>query len=155
MARVLIVGCGCRGQALARELVAAGHAVRGTTRDPGRHWDIEAAGAEPATADPDRLATLISAIEGTSVVCWLMGTAEDADELHGARLASMLEHIVDTPVRGLVYETGAVDRAEGTAAARRAAATYSMPVEILDADPARYEEWVAAALAAVTRVLSA
>ena len=36
VARVLIVGCGCRGQALARELRAAGHAVRGTTRDPAR-----------------------------------------------------------------------------------------------------------------------
>ena len=34
MARVLIVGCGGRGQALARELAAAGHAVRGTTRSP-------------------------------------------------------------------------------------------------------------------------
>ena len=34
MARVLIVGCGGRGRALARELVAAGHTVRGTTRDP-------------------------------------------------------------------------------------------------------------------------
>ena len=32
VARVLIVPCGCRGQALARELRAAGHAVRGTTR---------------------------------------------------------------------------------------------------------------------------
>ena len=33
--RVLIVGCGGRGQALARSLVEAGHAVRGTTRDAG------------------------------------------------------------------------------------------------------------------------
>ena len=32
MARVLIVPCGRRGRALAAELVAAGHAVRGTTR---------------------------------------------------------------------------------------------------------------------------
>jgi putative NADH-flavin reductase len=152
---VLIVGCGCRGQALARELVSAGHAVRGTTRDPGRHRDIEAAGAEPVSADPDRLATLMSAIEGTSVVCWLMGTAEDGDELHGARLTSMLEHIVDTHVRGLVYETGALDRAEGIAAARHAAATYSMPVEILDGDPRNHDQWTAAAVAAVNRVLSA
>ncbi len=32
MARVLIVPCGCRGRALAADLVSAGHAVRGTTR---------------------------------------------------------------------------------------------------------------------------
>jgi nucleoside-diphosphate-sugar epimerase len=155
MARVLIVGCGCRGQALARALVADGHAVRGTSRDPTRLAEIEAAGAEPVTADPDRLATLMDAIASVSVVCWLMGTAAaDADELHGARLESMLEHIVDTPVRGLVYETGAVERPEGVAAANRAAATYNMPVEILDADPACHDEWTAAARAAVDRVLS-
>jgi 3-hydroxyisobutyrate dehydrogenase-like beta-hydroxyacid dehydrogenase len=47
LARVLIVGCGCRGQALARELRAAGHAVRGTTRDAGKVAAIAAAGAEP------------------------------------------------------------------------------------------------------------
>ena len=47
MARVLIVGCGCRGRALAADLRGAGHAVRGTTRDPGRTAAIAAAGAEP------------------------------------------------------------------------------------------------------------
>lgn len=155
MARVLMVGCGCRGQALARALVAEGHAVRGTTRDAARLTAIEAAGAEAVVADPDRLATLMPVIEGTSVVCWLMGTAAGADELHGARLESMLEHIVDTHVRGLVYETGALERPQGVAAARRAAATYSMPVEILAEDPARHDAWLADALAAVARVLSA
>jgi len=154
MARVLIVGCGCRGQGLARALVSEGHAVRGTSRDPNRLDDIHAAGAEAVTADPDRLATLMSAIEGTSVVCWLMGTAgPDASDLHGSRLESMLEHIVDTPVRGLVYETGGVQRPEGEAAARRASATYNMPVELLDADPAQHDHWRADALAAVWRVL--
>jgi nucleoside-diphosphate-sugar epimerase len=157
MARVLIVGCGCRGQALSRALVAEGHAVRGTTRDPRRLPDVEAAGAEAITADPDRLATLMDAIASVSVVCWLMGTAAgpNADDLHDARLESMLEHIVDTPVRGLVYETGGVERAAGVAAARRAAATYNMPVEILDADPTQHDEWRAAALAAVRAVLGA
>jgi hypothetical protein len=157
MARVLIVGCGCRGQALARALIADGHVVRGTTRDPARVPDIVAAGAEAVTADPDRLATLMSAIEGTSVVCWLMGTAEGdrGRQLHGPRLESMLEHIVDTPVRGLVYETGGLDRPDGIAAARRATATYGMPVEILDADPAQHDGWTAAARAAIQSVLSA
>jgi len=154
MARVLIVGCGCRGQALAQALIADGHAVRGTTRDPARLAEIEAAGAEPVIADPDRLATLMGAIASVSVVCWLVGTAAAADELHGARLESMLEHIVDTPVRGLVYETGGVERPAGVVAAHRAAATYNMPVEVLDADPAEHDAWTAAARAAVNRVLS-
>jgi|SRR5436305_7283953 nucleoside-diphosphate-sugar epimerase len=157
MARVLIVGCGCRGQALARALVAEGHVVRGTTRDAARLPDIEAAAAEAVTADPDRLATMMSAIEGTSVVCWLMGSAggERAAELHGPRLESMLEHIVDTPVRGLVYETGGVERPDGMAVARRVAATYGMPVEILDADPSDHDEWKPAAVAAVASILGA
>jgi 3-hydroxyisobutyrate dehydrogenase-like beta-hydroxyacid dehydrogenase len=47
VARILIVGCGCRGQGLARDLRAAGHAVRGTTRDPGKLAAIAATGAEP------------------------------------------------------------------------------------------------------------
>jgi nucleoside-diphosphate-sugar epimerase len=155
MARVLIVGCGCRGQALARELLSEGHAVRGTTRDAARLAAIEAAGAEAVTADPDRLATMTPVIEGVSVICWLMGTAGGADQLHGPRLESMLEHIVDTQVRGFVYETGAVERAEGTAAALRVAATYSMPVELLTTDPAQHDEWLRAAADAVSRVLNA
>jgi nucleoside-diphosphate-sugar epimerase len=156
MARVLIVGCGCRGQALARALGEAGHAVRGTTRSAARHADIEAAGAEAVTADPDRLATLTPAIEGVSVVCWLMGTAGDGSAaLHAERLESMLEHIVDTPVRGFVYETGGAERPAGVAAAQRVATTYSMPVEVVDADPSDHEGWTAATVAAVQRVLSA
>src|SRR3954447_14622827 len=154
MARVLIVGCGCRGQALARALGEAGHAVRGTTRAADRLADIEAAGGEAVTADPDRLVTLMPAIEGVTVVCWLMGTADD-DVLHNERLESMLEHIVDTPVRGLVYEAGGVPRPEAVAAAERVARTYAMPVEVVDADPSQYDEWLQATAGAVERVLSA
>jgi uncharacterized protein YbjT (DUF2867 family) len=155
MARVLIVGCGCRGQQLARALAAEGHAVRGTSRGSDRLPDIEAAGAEAVVADPDRLVTLMPAIEGVSVVCWLLGAVHDAEHLHGPRLESMLEHIVDTPVRGVVYETGGLERPEAIAAASRIAGTYSMPVEVVDADPARHHEWTAAVAAAVQRVLTA
>ena len=66
VARVLIVGCGCRGQALARDLVAAGHAVRGTTRDQANAGAIRAAGAEPYVGDPDRIGTLMDALAGVT-----------------------------------------------------------------------------------------
>ena len=73
MARVLIVGCGCRGVALAEAL--GEHAARGTTRSPERLAELETAGIEGVVADPDRLATLVPALSGVTVVCWLMGSA--------------------------------------------------------------------------------
>jgi nucleoside-diphosphate-sugar epimerase len=51
MARVLLVGCGCRGRELTAVLRADGHAVRGTTR--GAHVEeIRAAGMEPGYGSP-------------------------------------------------------------------------------------------------------
>src|SRR5690348_2327729 len=116
MARVLIVGCGCRGQALARELRARGHAVRGTTRSEARRAQIEAAGAEVWIGDLDRIATIFYALDGVTILCWLMGSAsgppEKIDALHGSRLSMLLERTIDTTVRGLLYEAaGSVDGA--------------------------------------------
>jgi uncharacterized protein YbjT (DUF2867 family) len=157
VARFLIVGCGCRGQALARELIASGHIVRGTTRDPAKLGAIAAAGAEPVLADPYRLATLMPHLDGASAVCWLMGTAngrgDQAEAVHGTRLESMLELIVDTHARGFVYETGGVDRETGVHAAACAREVYGMPIEVLDTDPEKREDWLADARAAALRVL--
>ena len=128
MARVLIVGCGCRGQALARDLVAAGHAVRGTTRDEDRTAAIAEAGAEPYVGDPDRIGTLMGALAGVTIVCWLLGDVPDPD-LHGGRLRMLFEKLVDTPVRGVVYERALP---EGEAIARDAAERWRIPVEIVE-----------------------
>lgn len=111
MARCLIVGCGCRGRELARELIARGHAVRGTTRSADRCDAIAAAGAEAVVADPDRVASLAPALTGVSVVCVLLGGATGTqaalEALHGPRLEMLLTRIVDSPVRAFVYEGGA------------------------------------------------
>jgi hypothetical protein len=151
VARVLIVPCGCRGQALARELRAAGHAVRGTTRDPAHAAAIADAGAEPYVGDPDRIATLMEALHGVTIVCWLMGTIPDPD-LHGGRLRMLWEKLVDTPVRGVVYE-GMLP--EGETIARASSETWRIPLEVLSGDPLDHERWRADAAAAVTRLLSA
>lgn len=132
MARVLIVGCGCRGQELARALADEGHAVRGTTRDRGRFDAIAAAGAEPVLADPDRVGTLVSALEAVAIVVWLLGRATGTPEalaaLHGERLRAFFESVVDTTVRGVVLEpAGGVSRA----IAQEAARTWSIPVVVL------------------------
>jgi nucleoside-diphosphate-sugar epimerase len=127
VARVLIVGCGCRGQALARDLVAAGHAVRGTTRSQDRTAAIAETGAEPYVGDPDRIGTLMGALAGVTIVCWLLGDVPDPD-LHGGRLRMLFEKLVDTPVRGVVYERAA----QGEAIARDAAERWRIPVEIVE-----------------------
>jgi len=82
VARILVVGAAGRG----RELESSGHVVE-----------------EAKTADPNRLATVTPLLEGVTVVCWLFGES-GAEPLHGDRLESLVEYLVDTPVRGLVYE---------------------------------------------------
>lgn len=166
MARVLIVGCGCRGQALGRALSTGqpdsragnSHAVRGTTRDLARVAELEAGGIEGAVADPDRLATLVPALSGVTVVCWLMGTAADSPEVHGARLQTLMGHLVDTPVRGLVYEAaGSVDPellGRGAEIVRTASQTWHIPTEIVTTDPTDHDAWLAAMEDAVDRVLT-
>ena len=137
-------------------MLKLGHAVRGTSRDPDALGVISATGAEAVLADPDRLGTLLRSIEGVSAVCWLMGTAP-APALHGDRLESMLELLVDTHVRGFVYEAAgsAPDKAlqGGAALVRRASDTFRMPVAVVDSHPAEYHDWLAAMTAAVQEVL--
>jgi NAD(P)H-binding len=159
LARALIVGCGCRGRELAWELRAAGHAVRGTTRSREQLGEIEAAGAEAVLADPNRLGTLMRELAGVSLVCWLMGSAEGAtaEGLHGPRLRTMLERLVDTPVRGVVYEAagslGPELLAGGAAAVREASDRWNIPAEIVEADPRDQNAWLVAMTGAVERLL--
>ena len=133
MARVLIVPCGCRGRELAGELVAAGHAVRGTTRTPARTHAIAATGAEPYVGDPDRIGTLMDALSGVTVLCWLFGGVPDVD-LHGGRLRMLFSKLVDTPVRGVVYEPALP---AGERIARDAAERWRIPVEVVEPGGAR------------------
>ena len=157
MARVLIVGCGCRGVALARALPE--HAIRGTSRSADRLAELEQAGIEAVLADPDRLATLIRALDGVTVVCWLMGGAVDSPAVHGDRLQTLMEHLVDTPVRGFVYEAaGVVEPAlleQGAGIVREASQIWRMRVDVVSADLAAHDEWLGAMKEAVEGTLRA
>jgi len=152
VARVLIVPCGCRGRALAGELVAAGHAVRGTTRAPSNMDAIRAAGAEPYLGDPDRIGTLMEALTGVTIVCWLMGTLP-VPELHEGRLRMLWEKLVDTPVRGVVLDPTHPALPQGEHIARAASETWQIPLEVLSADPHDQDAWLADARDAVDRLL--
>ena len=102
---------------------------------------IAAVGAERYVGDPDRIATLMEALASVTVVVWLLGSAtgDGAAELHAGRLRMLCEKLVDTPVRGLLYE-GAGTLADevlagGAEVVRRAAVTWNIPVEVLTTRP--------------------
>ena len=161
MARALIVGCGCRGRALGERLLAEGWSVRGTSRDAGGTEPIAAAGLEAAMADPDRLGTVLDLIGDVTVVVWLMGSASGTEDevaaVNGDRLESLTIRLVDTPVRGLVYEGAgsAPDAvlARGRELVEEAARRWRIPVAVIDADPADPDAWLSSAADAVGRAI--
>ncbi len=131
MARALIVGCGCRGRELGAELLEDGWAVRGTSRCEEGLAAIEAAGIEPALADPDRPGTILDLVGDVAVLVLLLGNAEGSDEeleaIHGPRLERLMEHLVETPVRGVLYE----GTEPGEQIVHNAARTWRIPARIL------------------------
>ena len=161
MARALIVGCGCHGRELGAELLARGWEVRGTSRIQEGREAIEAEGLEPAAADPDRPGTILELCGDVTAVIWLLGSAtgqrEAISALHGPRLERLLEKLVDTPVRGILYEGAGEADPEMLAAGReiveRAGRTWRIPVATLDGDRAS-RGWAAAAAGAVIELLA-
>jgi uncharacterized protein YbjT (DUF2867 family) len=163
VARALIVGCGCRGLELGARLREGGWEVRGTTRDPARLAAIEAVGIEAAIADPDRPGTILATVADVTVVFWLLGSAVGEDEavaaVHGSRLERLLERLVESPVRGFVYEgAGVVDARHllaGAAIVRAAGERWRIPVEIVDAEVTGRGRWLDAMDHAAARLLRA
>jgi hypothetical protein len=131
VARLLVVGgSSCRALELARSLIPDGHAVRAVTRSEANRARIEAAGAECWIGDPDVIGTLRYALENVTVLLWLLGTV-DRPELHGSRLAMMLEKTIDTTARGVVYEAGVGGMASGVATVEKVAGYNEIPYRIV------------------------
>jgi uncharacterized protein YbjT (DUF2867 family) len=162
MARALIVGCGCSGRALGAELLEEGWTVRGTSRGEEGLVAIEAAGIDPARADPERPGTVLDLVGDVAIVLWLLGSAagpaEDVEAIHGPRLEGLLERLVETPVRGFVYEgVGTVDErvlAGGAELARNAERTWRIPVTVTETPRSEGPAWVGELESAVVELLA-
>jgi hypothetical protein len=114
-------------------------------------------------ADPDRVASILDQIGDVTVVFWLLGSAVGEPEavaaIHGPRLERLMENLVDTPVRGFVYEAGGrVPRTQlerGARIVHEAAARWRIPVEVVTGDPSDWEAWTEAMLASTERLIGA
>jgi hypothetical protein len=162
VARILIVGGGCRGRRLASEMALDGHALRVTTRTEDHRAAIEATGAECWIGTPDRLATLRASLASVTIACWMLGTATGRPEqlraLHTARLEFFLTQTIDTTVRGFIYEAAGTTvppevLAEGERIVRLMGERNAIPVAALTADPADVQSWLNDARAAIGGLL--
>jgi uncharacterized protein YbjT (DUF2867 family) len=161
VARILIVGGGCRGTRLARTLADERHAVRITTRTEAGRAAIEASGAECWIGTPDRLATLRAALDGVTILCWLLGSVTGPElqlrALHGSRLEFFATQAIDTTVRGFIYEAcGSVPvevLREGVEIVRSVAERNAIPLALITADPIDERAWREQAGAALDSLL--
>ena len=97
-----------------------------------------------------------------TLVFWLLGSAVGEPEViaavHGPRLERLIEKLVDTPVRGFVYEAaGRVQRRAPRARRARSSATRRSGGEsrsqVVAQDPGDWEAWTEAMLAAAERLI--
>jgi hypothetical protein len=113
-------------------------------------------------ADPDRVATVFPALDGVTVACILLasatGSPEQLQALHGTRLEMLLFKLIDTTVRGVVYEAGGtVDPAvlaHGTEVVRSACEQSRIPYELIGACALAPGSGGRVAAAAVQRLLA-
>jgi putative NADH-flavin reductase len=149
--------------ALTQELTARGHAVRATTRNPARLTDLEDAGAEAVLGDPDRIATLAPALDHVSAAYILLGSAQgdpaSVQALHSTRLDMLLTKMLDSTVRGIVYEAAgsvpATVRQGGAERVRAFCEDSRVPYVLLSADPGDRVTWLQQAAGALDLVLAA
>lgn len=111
-------------------------------------------------ADPERPGSILEQVADVTLVFWLLGAARGEPDalaaIHGDGLERVLWMLVDTPVRGFVYERpGRVeghDGEHGPAIVREAAERWRIPVEVIDQDPRDWGAWTQAMLAAAERL---
>jgi hypothetical protein len=92
---------------------------------------------------------VLELVADVAVVFHLLGSAAGESEavaaIHGPRLERLLEKIVDTPVRGVVYEAvgslGPSVLDAGAELVRTASRAWRIPAEIVTTEPNDPAEW--------------
>ncbi|MCL6440756.1 hypothetical protein JDY09_06520 [Thermoleophilum album] len=106
MARIVVCSDGARGAAFVAAFARLDAPVT-----------VASEGGEGATLDPLRLGTVLPLLADAACLCWCFGArrrpAAEFAELHGNRLSSLLERLVDSPVRAFVYESPGRSRSGG------------------------------------------
>jgi hypothetical protein len=149
LARALIVGCGCGGRELGARLLEGGWQVRGTSRDREGVARIDEAGLEGAIADPNLPGTVLDLVGDIAVIVWLLGSAAgdpaEVAAIHGPRLETLLERLVDTPVRAFAYEDSGHLEPEllrrGREIVERAARAWRIPVALIGEGERSAPDW--------------
>ena len=161
MARALIIGCGCRGRLVGTRLLAKGWQVRGTSRHEDGLAAIADAGIEPALADPAQPDTVLELVGDVAIVFWLLASAQGEPSalsaIHGSRLERVMERLIETPVRGFVYEMkGTVDPIlleHGSEVIEAAGDTWRVPISCVFVDPRDPHDWAEIMVSAAVGLL--
>jgi hypothetical protein len=143
-------------------MIEEGHAVRVTTRAEAGRIAIEASGAECWIGTPERLGTLRGALENVTIVCWLLATAagsvQQIRDLHGSRLEFFLGQVIDTTVRGFLYEAAGTVSDDALAGGERIVRALgernAIPVAFLRAGLQDPGAWQAEAQAVIGSLLT-
>ena len=136
--------------------------MRGTSRTETGVAAIAASGIEAARVDPDRPGLVLELVGDVTVVVWALGSVTGSRELvaaiHGPRLERTLERLVDTPVRGFVYEAAGSAPSEilagGARLVHEAGERWRIPVAVVEAAPKEHDQWTRAMANAVGSLLA-
>ncbi len=92
------------------------------------------------------------ALDHVAIVCVLLGSARGPD-LHASRLSMLLTRMIDTTIRGVVYEAPADEHVSGAELLRRSCERSRIPYALLEPELEDHEAWLVAAVAACERLV--